>query len=366
MKHFFFTSFLLLFSLVILSKSMAQVTELPHATIHLVRGGNFISSSCRTDVVFPNQRSFNLPYKSVIDYTIYSDGQVSITLEINCPATQNNSANSTSNQVTLAVIRGQEYYILYNGGTGFHELKKEEVQKHLDKAKTVMKQAEDLNYPINKTSLQNIAKKEGKGQGTCFLISSEGYLITNFHCIENAAEITIKGIDGDFTTKYAAAVIASDPSNDLALLKLSNKNLKFPSIPFGLKTVGVAQAEKIYALGYPKAVSMGEEVKITEGIISAKSGAQGDISKFQISAAVNPGNSGGPLIDEEGNVIGVIYAKSTIAESAGYAIKASYLDTFLKNAEGFVYPAFINLLKDKSLVDKTAVLKNYIFIIETN
>lgn len=210
------------------------------------------------------------------------------------------------------------------------------------------------------------ATKSVAGQGTCFLISSNGYLITNYHCVENAKEITVKGIDGDFTTKYGASVVGSDPSNDLALLKIGNKNVKFNTPPFALRTSGVAQAEKAYALGFPAADAMGDEVKITEGIISAKSGVGNDISKFQISAAVNHGNSGGPLIDEQGNLIGVIFAKSTIAESAGYAVKASYLETFLKNVDGFEIPALTNTLKDKPLTDKVAELKNFIFIVETN
>jgi len=72
------------------------------------------------------------------------------------------------------------------------------------------------------------------------------------------------------------------------------------------------------------------------------------------------------LIDEQGNLIGVIYAKSTIAESAGYAVKASYLELFLKNVDGFEFPTFINTIKDKPLTDKVTELKNYIFIVETN
>jgi S1-C subfamily serine protease len=222
---------------------------------------------------------------------------------------------------------------------------------------------EDMNNPWGK--LEN-GKKSGKGQGTCFAISPEGYVITNYHCVENAKEITIKGIDGDFTTKYAASVIASDPSNDLALLKVLNKNVKFDSLPYGVKSSNVNQAEKVYTLGFPAATAMGAEMKITDGIISAKSGVGGDISKFQISAAVNPGNSGGPLIDEQGNLIGVIFAKSTIAESAGYAIKASYLETFLKNVDGFEFPTFVNSMKDKPFTEKVADWKNYIFIVETN
>src|SRR5690554_460709 len=309
--------------------------DLPHSIINIVRSGNFIGSACRTDITFPNQREFNLSLNSTVKYKIFSEGEIPVTLQILCPASQNMPASSASKQVSLTVKRGGEYYLFYNAGK-FEQVEKADVQKFLDKQKNVMTQEENLEFPINKGSLKDIAKRDGQGQGTCFLISSDGYFITNFHCIENAKEITVKGIDVNFTNP-----------------------------PFSIRSNGVAQAEKVYALGYPKAEAMGEEIKITEGIISAKSGVQGDISKFQISAAVNPGNSGGPLIDEEGNLIGVIYAKSNIAEAAGYAVKASYLETFLKNVDGFNFPVLTNLIHDKSLPQKVEILKSYIFIIET-
>jgi S1-C subfamily serine protease len=270
--------------------------------------------------------------------------------------------------LTIDVSNDKDYYVVKCEGAGtskntyFKEVDNAQWSLFAPIRKTIDLE-EDINHPWGK--IDN-TKKSGKGQGTCFAISSNGYLVTNYHCIENAKEITVKGIDGDLTTKYGATVVASDPSNDLALIKVSNKNVKFNVPDFGVRSSGVAQAEKVYALGFPAAAAMGAEVKITEGIISAKSGVGGDISKLQISAAVNPGNSGGPLIDEQGNLVGVIYAKSTIAESAGYAIKASYLETFLKNVDGFEFPTFTNTMKDKSLTDKVADWKNFIFIVETN
>jgi S1-C subfamily serine protease len=362
-NHIFILLLITMFNLNVYAQNNS---ELPHSIIHLVRSGKFVGSACRTDITFPYQRRFNVSSNSVVNYRIYSEGEISITMDIDCPGTQYGPGTSRSTQVSLNIKRGNEYYVLIDKyksiGLGLKEVQKLEVQEILDNSKNIMKQEENLDFPINK----DVAKKGGKGQGTCFLISSSGYLITNYHCIENAKEITIKGIDGDFTTKYGAIIIASDPSNDLALLKLTNKNLKFNDVHFGLRSTGVAQGEKVYALGFPQAEAMGEEIKITDGIISARSGVQGDISKFQISASVNPGNSGGPLIDEEGNLIGVIYAKSTIADAAGYAIKASYLETFLKNADGFVFPVFINLVKEKTFTEKIKDLKNDIFIIETN
>lgn len=339
--------------------------NLPYSTINIIRNGSFFGSNCVTNITLPNQREFNLSLNSIVKYKIYSTGEISVTLNILCPASQNLPASSSSTQVTLDIKGDSVYYLYYNAGS-FKQVEQSAVQKNLDKIKNVMKQEENLDFPINKSSLKNATKKDGKGQGTCFLVSQEGYLITNFHCVENSKEITVRGIDEDFTTKYGATLVASDPSNDLALIKINNKNVKFNIPPYSIRSVGVSQAEKVYALGFPKADAMGEEVKITEGIISAKSGVQGDISKFQISAAVNPGNSGGPLIDEEGNLIGVIYAKSTIADAAGYAIKASYLDAFLKNIENFNYPTLTNSIKKEPITKKVEILKDYIFIIETN
>jgi len=236
-------------------------------------------------------------------------------------------------------------------------------QKERKNFTNVISKEEDSDNPIIKSEKSN--KSKGV-QGTCFLISLSGYLITNNHCIEGAKEIMIRGINGDFVTKYGAKLLAADPSNDLALLKLENKNLNFDNPPISIRSSGVEQAEKVYALGYPRVDAMGEEVKITDGIISAKSGAGGNISKFQISAVVNPGNSGGPLIDENGNLIGVIYAKSSVAESASYAVKASYLEAFLKNVDGFEFPDLVNTIMNKPLTGKVAEWKKYIYIVETN
>ncbi|MDB5274067.1 MAG: peptidase and chymotrypsin/Hap [Chitinophagaceae bacterium] len=357
MKH------LLCFFLLLFVSTTTCLAQADNALIHFVRTGSFSGADCRSDIMLPNQRSFNLSLKTIIDYTIYSEGEITVTIEIKCPYTRGAGPRSATRQVILNVIRGNEYYIVYDG-TSVGAVTKEEAAKEMEKIRTITKQKENLDTPINKSSLETTAKKSSSAHGTCFLISSEGYLITTYHSIEHAKEIIIRGIGGDFTTKYAVTVVAYDLSNDLALLKLSNKNLTFPSIPFALKTTGILPTEKIYTLGYPSVAAKGEELQRTEGIIRAKIGMQGDVSKFQISAAVDSGNSGGPLIDEKGNVIGVINSKSTVADTAGYTMKATYLDAFLKSVDGFVYPGYVNVLKGQSLTDQTAVLKNYIFMIE--
>ncbi len=329
-----------------------------YSIIYFSRGKGFAGAACSVRVKVGNQDFFNLNNGNTVEYKIYSTGMVGIGGLISC--------DGRGCDLNLEVENGKVYYVkadVVKFGRFLTADVRASYERHLDSA-LLLHREEDIRMPINSNALDNAQKGE-RVQGTCFLISP-GYLVTNFHCVDGAKEITVKGIDGDFTTKYGASVVATDPSNDLALLRIGNKNLKFLPLPAAIGSTGIAQGQKVYALGFPAAKIMGEEVKITEGIISSKSGAGGDISKYQISAAVNHGNSGGPLIDEQGNLVGVIYAKSTIAESAGYAIKGSYLEAFLKNIDGFEYPNLSNTMKDTSFTDKVALWKKYIFIVETN
>ena len=105
-------------------------------------------------------------------------------------------------------------------------------------------------------------------------------------------------------------------------------------------------------LGYPLISTMGMDIKLTNGIISAKTGYQGDVSQYQISAPIQPGNSGGPLFDKNGNLIGIVCAKHTEAENAGYAIKVSYLNNLADAlSESIVLPQN-NRLIGKTLPDQ--------------
>jgi S1-C subfamily serine protease len=326
------------------------------ATVHMVVGRGAYGINLPYTLYINDHLAVNANSLDIINMKVYSKGVTSFTVLF--------TNGKTGGSVDIK--ENKDYYLMckpFSFNITVSEVEKEKFFDFAKGSKKTLDLEEDINKPWGKI---DETKRTGKGQGTCFVISANGYLITNHHVIEGAKEITVTGIDADFTTKYGASLVADDPSNDLALLKIGNKNVKFNIPPFAIRSSGVAQAEKVYCLGFPAAEAMGQEVKITEGIISAKSGVGNDISKFQISAAVNHGNSGGPLIDDQGNLIGVIYAKSTIAESAGYAIKASYLETFLKNVDGFELPAFTNTIKDKTLPEKTAALKNFIFIVETN
>jgi S1-C subfamily serine protease len=109
---------------------------------------------------------------------------------------------------------------------------------------------------------------------------------------------------------------------------------------------------------------MGDEIKLTNGIISSKTGFQGDITSYQISAPIQPGNSGGPLFDKFGNLIGVINAKHIGAENVSYAIKVSYLKNLIDLLPTEPTLNNINVLKNLSLSDQVKQLNKFVYIIE--
>ena len=216
-------------------------------------------------------------------------------------------------------------------------------------------------YPTTQSGSNLYGSKEWSGTGFALM---NGYLATNYHVIENAKSIQVQGISGNFSTKYKASVVATDKNNDLAMLRIDDPSFSgFGSIPYNIKTSQVDVGEEIFVLGYPLTVTMGDEIKLTTGVISSKTGFQGDVSLYQISAPVQPGNSGGPLFDHNGNLIGIVSAKHAGAENVGYAIKASYLKNL---AESYISTSVMpnnNQVTGQPLTIQVKRLKNFVYMI---
>jgi S1-C subfamily serine protease len=109
---------------------------------------------------------------------------------------------------------------------------------------------------------------------------------------------------------------------------------------------------------------MGDEVKLTNGIISSKTGFQGDVTSYQISVPIQPGNSGGPLFDENGNIVGIINAKHAQAENASYAVKTTYLTNLIESLPNPPTTQTVNSLENKKLSQQVETVKIFIYIIE--
>ena len=216
-------------------------------------------------------------------------------------------------------------------------------------------------YPT--TQNNKISYEHQEWSGTGFALNN-GYVVTNFHVIDNAKTIQIQGIDGDFSVKYNASIIATDKYNDLALLRINDSRFTgFGNIPYNIKTTLSDVGEEIFVLGYPLTSTMGDEIKLTTGVISSKTGFQGDVSLYQISAPIQPGNSGGPLFDYQGNLVGIVNAKHKGAENVGYAIKTSYLKNLIESSITTSILPNDNQTAGLPLTSKDKSLKNFVYMI---
>jgi serine protease Do len=165
---------------------------------------------------------------------------------------------------------------------------------------------------------KNEPRREDSG-GSGFLISQDGYILTNNHVIEGADRIRVN-LEGD-DTDYKAEVIGTDPSTDLALIKITADH-KLPTVPLG-DSDSLRVGEWVIAVGNPYYY----EHTVTVGVVSAKGRKLPDLSKdysmdefIQTDAAINFGNSGGPLLNANGEVVGVNSAISSVGQGIGFAV----------------------------------------------
>ncbi|WP_317899206.1 S1C family serine protease [Aurantibacillus circumpalustris] len=163
-------------------------------------------------------------------------------------------------------------------------------------------------------------------EGSAFALNDKGYILTSYHMVKGADSIFVRnGVIDRALTK----LVLFDPKLDLAVLKLENKDFyKNWQVPFSLNEKSTDVGDKVFTLGYPR-----KDMVYGEGSLSSLSGYSNDTNMYQISIPVNPGNSGGPLLDENGNVIGVIKGKLAGEEATGFAIKANNILNSIKSCE---------------------------------
>ena len=196
-------------------------------------------------------------------------------------------------------------------------------------------------------------KRSNSGSG--FFISRLGHIVTNEHVVAGCKTVSV----GDNSrNRVPAEILQTDRRNDLALLKLTtmdsasdatNKLVQklglelLPSSINGLlRSEEVALGESVMVAGYPYGDIFSDSVKVTRGIVSSERGVGDDSAQFQIDAAVQPGNSGGPIYDRSGNLVGVVVAQldkfkvakiiGSLPENVNFGIKASTVQQFLKSA----------------------------------
>jgi len=222
---------------------------------------------------------------------------------------------------------------------------------------------------LQPTAPSNAAPSEVdvKATGSGVIFSAGGYILTNYHVVENASTIMIDVNERGGKIGYKAELMIQDKENDLAVLKIKDDAFTgFGEIKYAFKESGqVDVGGSVFTIGYPHALSgMGKEAKFTDGKISAKTGYNGAMNTFQTTIPVQPGNSGGPVFNDNGQLIGLINATFKEADNVSYAIKLNYIKNLIELLSEKIVLPYNNSVNGLSLEEKLKVLTNYVVLVK--
>lgn len=219
-----------------------------------------------------------------------------------------------------------------------------------------------LNDKLSDTETQK-PKFEANFRATGFLADGRGYIITNAHVVSKARNLIVENTKG---IQYRAISLYSNPVTDLAILKITDPSFRgVTNLPYIFKKEKTELAEQIFTLGYPR-----EEVVYNEGYLSAKSGYYGDTTTYQVSISVNPGNSGGPVMNKNGEIIGIISSKETNADGVVFAIKSKNIfkavSEINKSEQEAIRLPVRNHLKGHTRIQQIKTLEDFVFKVKGN
>lgn len=224
-------------------------------------------------------------------------------------------------------------------------------------------------YSSVENGLEN-GKFEWTGSGSGFYVSNDGYIVTNYHVIENAYEVWVKCKQNGVYQKFKAEVIQKDKKNDLALIKITDSEfMPLKSLPYDINTEISSLGSNVFSLGFPLADVIGETVKYSSGNISSINGINEDVTQYQITVPIQSGNSGGPLFDDKGNVVGIIVSQLNKeifdSENVNYAVKSSILKNIIDMTVSIPQKKNKNKIRKMSKVEKVKLFSDYVVMVQT-
>jgi serine protease Do len=187
---------------------------------------------------------------------------------------------------------------------------------------------------------------------TGLLLNNKGYILTTAHGLKGADKLEVENNTGSFK----ARLIKLDEVNDLALLKISDTLTDFSIPVYSIFTKVPETVEKAFILGYPD-----KNMVYGEGVIVCTNGFNGDTTSFQLNIFANQGNSGSPVFNDKGELIGIIKGKPKDSPGASYAVKSEFIQEFIINSKEDLKLNKKNKLKSLSRKDKAKQLNKYIF-----
>jgi S1-C subfamily serine protease len=210
-----------------------------------------------------------------------------------------------------------------------------------------------------------------KSGGTGFLIDGKGYLVTNAHVVKNATIVEVSNSQGE----YKARIIRVDPVADLAFLKIEDTAFRsYGQLPYGISRLKARLGEDLFTMGYPR-----DEIVYSKGYVSARTGFRGDTLAYQITIAANPGNSGTPVFNKDGEVVGIVSGSQQNAQMVVFAIRSKNIfraidemkddSTLLKTDSDFVHlhiPTSSSIKGLDRVDQQIPKIEDCIFIVKSN
>ncbi|HEY9047165.1 MAG TPA: serine protease [Ohtaekwangia sp.] len=236
-----------------------------------------------------------------------------------------------------------------------------ELRRNVDQIKRSQKiMMEDIAETKDRTKPVPIP---GKYAGTGFLISTNGYVATSYHVVKESDSVFI---ENEKFGRQKVAVVLSDPANDIAVLRIEHDSVTSVSrtLPYSIIKGEANLGERVFTLGFPR-----EDIVFGEGSISASTGFSQNPNAYQISVPVNPGNSGGPLFNESGDIVGIISGSQTETAGTAFAIKSSVVADVITTAsldtldKPLVLPKY-NTIKNTTRVQQVKRWKDYVFMVQ--
>jgi serine protease Do len=238
--------------------------------------------------------------------------------------------------------------------------------KHTNEYRELSRTVEQIKKS-QKAMIEDIAEVKEKEEissakfaATGFLISSNGFLITSSHVVRNADSVFIENRKFG---RLKVAVVNTDATNDIAVLKIKEP-FRIPSLPYLFKRTEADLGEQVFTLGFPR-----EEIVYGEGTISAATGYKQNLSAYQIAVPVNPGNSGGPLFNQAGDIIGMISGIQTETMATAFAVKSPVILNVIDHVplDSLTPPPMLpsqNKLKSIGRVQQIKKVMDYVFVVK--
>jgi serine protease Do len=241
------------------------------------------------------------------------------------------------------------------------------ITRSMDTKQTAYYKELRKNVEQIRRSLNDLAESKGapatpgKYSGTGFLLSSNGYVATSYHVVRESDSISL---ENEIYGRLKAEVIYSDAQNDISILRIVAPGFRLKkALPFTVSHTESDLGEYVYTLGFPR-----EDIVFGEGSVSASTGFGQNPNAYQVSVPVNPGNSGGPLVNARGDLIGIVSGVQTETAGAAFAIKSARLLHLVKEEaiDSLATPLILpkqNTIGNLSRVQQVRRWKEFVFMV---